>query len=293
MGGSALFLKNALMQTRGKIKLINYNAIMKAMRLFVALALISVLASCSSGRKDKFVYFQDIDTAPRAELPDYETKVKNGDELVITVNSADPAATALYNVPLSNPASEGDLAGISQPRQQTYIVDTDGNIQFPVLGEVHVAGLTLSQVRKELEKKISKDVQDPIVKVGFENYIINVSGEVKNPMQLYVSRPRFSVLDALSAAGDLTPYGRRENILVIREEQDGTRSSARLDLTKSDIFDSPYFYLQQNDFVYVEPTEVREDNAEYNQNNAFKLSVISTITSACSVIASLVIALTR
>ncbi|MCM1219875.1 MAG: polysaccharide biosynthesis/export family protein [Lachnospiraceae bacterium] len=276
-----------------RLKEINHNAIMKVLRLCAILGLVSILASCSSNKRSKFVYFQDIDTAPKTELPDYETSIKNGDELVITVNSTDPTATAIYNVPLANPASNSDLAGQSQPRQQTYIVDTDGNIQFPVLGDVHVAGLTLSQARKMLEEKISADVQDPIVKVGYDNYIINVAGEVKNPRQLYVNRPRFSVLDAISASGDLTPYGRRDNILVIREEEDGTRSSARLDMTKSDIFKSPYFYMQQNDYVYVEPTEVREDNAEYNQNNAFKLSVISTITGACSVVASLIIALLR
>lgn len=266
---------------------------MKVLRLCALLALVAALASCSSNKRSKFVYFQDMDTAPNVELLDYQNHIKNGDELYITVNSADPLATAIYNVPLSNPASDADLGGVSQPRLQTYVVDTDGNIQFPVLGNLHVAGMTTAEVRKMLEGLISKDVTDPIVKVAFDNFIINVAGEVRNPRQIYVNRPRFSILDALSASGDLTPYGRRDNILVVREEVDGTRTSARIDLTKSDIFESPYFYMQQNDYVYVEPTEVREDNAEYNQNNAFKLSVISTITGTCSVIASLVIALTR
>jgi len=266
---------------------------MKVLRFCAICAFAAVLASCSSNKRSKFVYFQDIDSAPNVELPAYETRIKSGDELIITVNSTDPSATAIYNVPLSNPASESDLAGTSQPRMQTYIVDTDGNIQFPVLGNVHIAGLTVNEARKLLEDKISADVQDPVVKVGYDNYIVNVTGEVKNPRQIYINRPRYSVLDAISASGDLTPYGRRDNVLIIREEDDGTRSSARLDLTKSDIFESPYFYLRQNDFIYVEPTEVREDNAEYNQNNAFKLSVISTITGACSVVASLLIALLR
>lgn len=266
---------------------------MKVLRFCAICAFAAVLASCSSNKRSKFVYFQDIDNAPAVELPNYETRIKSGDELVITVNSTDPAATAIYNVPLSNPATEGDLAGTSQPRQQTYLVDKEGNIQFPVLGEIHVTGMTLGQLRKLLEEKISADVQDPLVKVGYDNFVVNVAGEVKNPRQIYVGSPRFSVLDALSATGDLTPYGRRDNILVIREEEDGTRSSARLDLTKSEVFESPYFYMRQNDYVYVEPTEVREDNAEYNQNNAFKLSVISTITGACSVVASLLIALLR
>lgn len=266
---------------------------MKALRSCVICALVAVLASCSSNKKGKFVYFQDIDPIQGVELPAYETKIKSGDELIITVNSADPTATAIYNVPLSNPASESELAVASQPKIQNYVVDADGNIQFPVLGDVHIAGMTIGEVRKLLEQKISDDVQDPVVKVSFDNYVVNVAGEVKEPQQLIINRPRFSVLDALSAAGDLTPYGRRDNVLVIREGVDGKRTSTRLDLTKADIFESPYFYLQQNDYIYVEPTHVREDNAEYNQNNAFKLSVISTIVSGCSVVASLLIALLR
>lgn len=266
---------------------------MKLLRYFAACAFLVLLASCSSNKRGKFVYFQDIDSAPAVTLPAYEPRVKSGDELVITVNSTDPSATAIYNVPLTNPALLGDLVGTSQPRLQTYVVDVNGDIQFPVLGSVHVLGLTIDEVRRLLEEKISVDVESPIVKVGFDNYMVNVAGEVKGPGQIYVTRPRYSILDAISASGDLTPYGRRDNVLIVREEGDGTRSSARLDLTKSDIFESPYFYLQQNDYIYVEPTEVREDNAEYNQNNAFKLSVISTITGACSVVASLLIALLR
>jgi polysaccharide export outer membrane protein len=98
------------------------------------------------------------------------------------------------------------------------------------------------------------------------------------------------VLDALTAAGDLTEYGERTNVLIIREEN-GKRTAHRLDLTSSDVLTSPYFYLQQNDYVYVTPNKIRQDNSKYNQNNAFKLSVTSTIVSGCSVIASLIIAL--
>ena len=115
-------------------------------------------------------------------------------------------------------------------------------------------------------------------------------GEVKNPHRIYVNSERFTLLDALSAAGDLTEYGERGNVLVIREEN-GQQIYHRLDLADSNIFSSPYFYLQQNDVVYVEPNQIRIDNSKYNQNNAFKLSVISTIVSTASVVASLVIAL--
>ena len=105
-----------------------------------------------------------------------------------------------------------------------------------------------------------------------------------------VTRERFSVLDALSSAGDLTEYGERSNVLLVREEN-GKRTAHRINLNSSDILTSPYFYVQQNDYIYVTPNKIRQDNSKYNQNNAFKLSVISTIVSACSVVASLVIAL--
>lgn len=110
------------------------------------------------------------------------------------------------------------------------------------------------------------------------------------PGRIPVTTDRYSLLDALTAAGDLTPYGKRDNVLLIREEN-GVRKSVRLNLNDAATLQSPYFFLKQNDYIYVEPTDVRRHNAEYNQNNAFKLSVVSTIVSGCSVVASLIIAL--
>ena len=126
--------------------------------------------------------------------------------------------------------------------------------------------------------------------VRIANFEITVGGEVKTPTKLRVNRSRYSVLDALGAAGDLTEYGERSNILLVRENN-GQREYHRLDLNSSDILTSPYFYLQQNDYIYVEPNAVRQANSKYNQHNSFKLQVISTVVSASSVVASLIIAL--
>ena len=144
----------------------------------------------------------------------------------------------------------------------------------------------------ELTKLISKDVTDPIVRVSLANFRITVAGEVKNPSTINVSRNRISLLDALAEAGDLTEYGDRTNVTVIREI-DGQRKYAHLNLNSSEVLNSPYYYLQQNDYVYVAPNKIREGNSKYSTNNAYKLQVISTVVSACSVVASLVIALTR
>ena len=123
------------------------------------------------------------------------------------------------------------------------------------------------------------------------NFTVVVAGEVNSPSTIKVTRNRFSILDALSAAGDLTPYGERANVLLVREEG-GERKFVHLNLNSSDLRSSPYFYMQQNDYVYVEPNKLRQANSRYNQDNSYKLSMTSTIVSAASVSASLVIALT-
>lgn len=201
-----------------------------------------------------------------------------------------PEATAPYNIPLSNPATRGNLQAYTQATQQTYIVNKDGDIKFPMLGTIHVAGMTTTELTSYLTQRIAKDVEDPYVRVELMNFRVNVLGEVSKPGAKTVQRERYSVLDALADAGDLTPYGERSNILLIREV-DGKKEYHRLNINEASILTSPYFYLQQNDVLYVEPNAVRKDNAEYNQNNAFKVSVVSAIVSACSVVASLVIAL--
>lgn len=253
----------------------------------------AVLTACSS-KRNTLTYFADLDTTV-TEVPvtaeQYMTIIQPDDELLITVNSAIPALTAIYNQPLSNPgmASAGIVA-TTQLQQTTYIVNSKGDINFPVLGTLHVAGLTTEQLQEQLTAAISKDVDDPLVTVRLVNFNINIAGEVKDPGMIKVTRERFSILDALASAGDLTEYGERSNIILVREEN-GKRITHRLDLTRADILSSPYFFVKQNDYIYVEPNMIRSDNSKYNQNNAFKLSVVSTIVSGCSVVASLIIAL--
>lgn len=162
---------------------------------------------------------------------------------------------------------------------------------MPVIGHVNVAGKTTREIEQMISSKVSQTVKDPFVRVELLGFYVNVMGEVKNPHRIYVNSERFTLLDALSAAGDLTEYGERSNVMIIRDEN-GQQTYHRLNLADSSIFSSPYFYLQQNDVVYVEPNQIRIDNSKYNQNNSYKLTVISTIVSAASVIASLIIALT-
>lgn len=256
-------------------------------------ALFAILVSSCSTYNTSLPYFEDIKNAQSGEFAQgsYAIKIVPDDELLITVTSNVPSAASMYNIPLSNPAIRAAITTTTQPQQQTYIVDTNGNIQFPVLGTIHVAGLSTEELKDLLLKRISETVEDPIVRVQLVNFRVNVLGEVKKPGAVLVNKERYSILDALADANDLTEYGERSNVLLIREI-DGKRIYQRLNLNSSDILTSPYFYLQQNDVVYVEPNEIRRENAKYNQNNAYKISVVSTIVSACSVIASLIIALT-
>jgi len=178
----------------------------------------------------------------------------------------------------------------STPQQQTYVVDANGNIIFPVLGKLQVAGKTTAEVASMITNQVSSQVKDPYVRVQLATFAVNVMGEVKEPKRVNVTGKRFSLLDALASCGDLTEYAERDNVLVIRNEN-GKRTYHRLNLADSQVFSDPYFYLQQNDVVYVTPNAIRVDNSKYNQNNSYKLTVISTIVSAASVVASLVIAL--
>lgn len=250
------------------------------------------LVSCSS-TKTRLPYFEDIATIADGEIPgdvQYNVIIRPSDELLITVTSMVPEATAIYNLPMANVAKVGEIPTVAQAQYQTYRVSTDGNINFPVLGKIHVEGLTTEQLAEQLAERISKDAENPIVRVELINFHVNVLGEVKNPGVQNVNSQRYSVIDALSAAGDLTEYGERSNVIIVREEQ-GKKTYHHINLNDSKSLESPYFYLQQNDWVYVTPNEIRQANSKYNQFNSYKISVISTIVSACSVVASLVIAL--
>ena len=265
-------------------------------RLLITLTVAATLLSCTSTKDNNLAYFKNLPDAATGTLPatqgNYLVNIQPDDELMITITSAVPEATAAYNLPMDNPATRGSLRQTTQPRSQTYIVDEQGCIVLPLLGRIHVSGMTTSEIAAHITSLVAQDVKDPHVRVDLVNFTVDVMGEVRAPQRVYSGRQNFTVLDALAACGDLTEFAKRDKVYVIRTI-DGQRTYQRMDLGNSEIFESPYFYLRQNDIVYVEPNQIRIDNSKYNQNNAFKLSVISTVVSSVSVIASLIIALTR
>lgn len=267
---------------------------MKYSKFVIAVVATVFMSSCTTTKDNNLAYFKNLDTTVTGTLPngvENEIRLVTDDEITITVSSMAPAATAMFNAPLVNNAGRGDVSVQGAPRLTTYIVDRNGEIEMPVIGKLKVAGKTVKEVEEMVKQRVLPTVKDPYVRAQLMGYYINVMGEVKNPQRLRVNRERFSVLDALTSCGDLSDYARRDGVMVIREEN-GVKTYNRINLADSNIFSSPYFYLQQNDIVYVEPNTIKIDNSRYNQNNAFKLSVISTIVSATSVVASLVIALT-
>lgn len=219
------------------------------------------LTSCVDSKK--VVYFNNIqDTTLRNASVNTESVIQKNDLLNITVSSLNPEASLIFNmsnqVSATSPLSTGTTALGGAQQMVGYLVSNDGTIKFPVLGAIAASGLT----KKQLEEKIAtsltekKLLVDPIVNVRFLNFRVTVLGEVARPTTINVANERISVLEALGLAGDLTIYGKRENVLLIREEGN-TKIIKRLDLNSEKILTSPYYYLKTNDIVYVEPNTAK------------------------------------
>jgi polysaccharide export outer membrane protein len=242
---------------------------------------------CSCVSRKQLAYLRDVTSESVNEInknmqTQPETRVKITDALVITVSALDTEAVLPYNLPnvaYATPTSE-NLP--TTPSFQYYTVDANGDIDFPVLGKLHVVGMTQSEVIDMIKGRLQGQLNNPIVSMRFLNAKVTVLGEVKNPGSYPLNNGGMTLLEALGAAGDLTQYGRRDNILITRENN-GKIEFARLNLQSEDIFTSPYFYLQQNDVVYIEPNQARTTS---NQSLSLWLSLVGTLSSATTVVVS-------
>ena len=263
---------------------------MKIKTLIFAFTII-LLTSCKT-TTNNITYFQDLDnqSAVTGKAVNYTPRIAPDDQLSITVSGMDPNAVATFNIPLASYLAPGETNATSTPVLHTYLVNSHGEIDFPVLGKLQVGGMTRSELTDMMTKRISAYVKSPIVTIQIRNFKVSVLGEVNKPGTVNVPNERLSVLDALGMAGDLTIYGNRTNVLLIRDNN-GLKEYHRFDLTSAEMLTSPYYYLQQNDVLYVEPNKARKGNAKYSQNGQFNVSLASTIISALSILASLGIAL--
>ena len=236
------------------------------------------LISCKTS--NNVTYFQVIEQKTSGSITEqninYEAQICPDDQLSIVVSSIEPNAVAAFN--------------ITTPEPTYYLVDSQGCIDFPVLGKLKIVGKTRRELIDFLTEKISIYAKSPIVTIQIRNFKVSVLGEVNRPGSINIPNERVSVLDAIGLAGDLTIYGERSNVVIIRDNN-GKKEFKRLDLTSSSIFESPFYYLKQNDVIYVEPNKARRGNSKYSQAAQYNISVASTIIGAVSVIASLTIAL--
>lgn len=254
---------------------------------------IILLGSCSSQKK--ITYLQN--TADRYEqkgTDNYEVRIRPDDLIAIMVNSKDSELAQMFNLPMISYQINNTTRGIGsmQNRILGYLVDKQGKINFPQLGTLKIVGMTRTELTEYIqnELKINGFINDPIVTVQFLNFKVSVIGEVSRPGTIDVPTDRITIFDALSAAGDLTIYGQRENVKIIREI-DGKKIVSIVDLRSADILDSSFYYLQQNDVVYVEPNKAKAGQREINQNRS--VGTWASISSVLVSIATLIITLAK
>lgn len=268
-------------ERRRKVKIWNY------------LIVLAVLFGTACTSPKEVIYLQDVQPLKQQVIEQkYEMTIHEDDLLSIIVNSKDPELALPFNMPMVSYQLGSNNGSTGQQRVVGYLVDTEGDIDFPILGKIHVAGMTRKEITSYIKQSLLERnlIKDPIITVQFLNFKVSVMGEVAGPGSFNISSDRITLLEALSMAGDLTIYGRRDRVAVIREEG-GKRTILYHDLRSSDIFNSPCYYLRQNDIVYVEPNKAKAGQSGINQNNSASVwfSAVSILTS----IVTLIITITK
>lgn len=257
---------------------------------FVLMTIVLLLDACSSAKQ--VAYFQNIDsTSLTASKGLYDARIMPKDLLTITVVTSDPSTSKPFNLSIQNTLGTDGRLGSTTGSLLQYLVNNDGDIDFPVVGTVHVAGLTKDQCEDLIKSKVKPylaESENPVVTVSMSSYRVTVAGEVTSPKVVPVSTEKMSVLEALAQAGDLTIYGRRDNVLLIRENADGQKKAHRLNLNDANIINSPYYYVQQNDYIYVEPNSVKAKNSAIGQSTTLWFSFVSILTSVAALVVNIV-----
>ena len=255
------------------------------MKKIVALLLfIGLMYSCAT--KDDVVYFNGMNSTDNSiGLDSYSPTYHIDDELVIIVNALDAEAARPFNKS-SVSVSIDILDARGRERIQTYRIDPDGNINFPVLGKIKIAGLNRTQATTMLQDKLTDYIKNPIVDIETVNYRITVLGEVARPGTFTATNERITLVEALSLAGDLTIYGERENVLVI-QDYDGKKTYTRVNLKSDDLFNSPVYYLSQGDVVYVEPNKTRAKNSAIGAQTGVILSSLGLLISMTALVVTI------
>lgn len=253
-----------------------------------ALLMLLTLGACSSQKE--IAYMQDGEYLKYTEQQPflYDAHILPKDLLTITVHCSEPELAAPFNLSgsLQSPAAAGSTAPTPQ---QSYLVDNNGDIDFPILGKLHLGGLTKGAAERVIRERLRSYLkEDPIVNVRMVNYKFSVLGEVASPNTFTVANEKVNVFEALAMAGDLTIFGKRDNVKLLREDEQGRKEIVLLNLKDPGIVSSPYYYLQQNDIIYVEPSKSKIRSSEMSGITPW-VSILSVLTS----LASLSVALFR
>lgn len=249
---------------------------------FVFIIIISgLIFSCAS--REEIAYYRNIDSVLSSNAGEnYETMIQSDDLLRIIVIAESIEAAAPFNIDRSKPGA----TSVKEPGQEinTYLVDKDGFIDFPSVGKIKLGGLTKSQAITELNSVLREYIVKPSVNISIMNFKVTVQGEVVKPGIVSVQSERLTLPEALGMAGDLTIYGKRENIMIVRERE-GKKTVERVDITNADFINSPYYYLSQNDLVYVEPNKARMNASKVGPNINVIISISSLIVTLIVLIA--------
>lgn len=258
----------------------------KILGLVASAVLCLLLGSCGSGKN--IAYFKNADTIDlSASKGLFDARIMPKDLLTITVSTTDPKASMPFNLSVTNTLNTTGSLYTGAGALQTYLVDNDGYINFPVVGIVKVGGLTKRQCETRIKEAILPYMaksENPIVTVKMASFKVAVAGEVKSPGIFNVDQEKISIMEALARAGDLTIYGKRENVLLMREDSTGQKSFHRINLNDANLVNSPYYYLQQNDYIYVEPNKVQAQNSAIGSSVTIWFSVLSVVTSVASLV---------
>ncbi|MET1054822.1 MAG: polysaccharide biosynthesis/export family protein [Pedobacter sp.] len=267
------------------------NNLYKKSGLFYLLAFSFIVLISSCGTPQNVIYFSDLDSTKVNSIPVAKFKeplIQTDDILSINIQTLDIDAPPGLNQSTSSTSSSSSSTEDKSSSQQGavatgFLVDEDGNVEIPMIGPLKLAGLTTNQARELVRKSAAKYYKDPTVQVRFANYKITILGEVTRPSTYTVPYKKVTVLDAISMAGDLTIYGKRENILLMRENGDH-KDVVRLDLNSSSLMASQYYYLKQNDIIYVQPSK-----AKSAANNAPRVQLITIAISVATLITTILL----
>ncbi len=258
--------------------------------MIMLMALPLLFTGCQSYKK--VPYLQGSDSIRLAQsAPLYDARIMPKDLLTIVVSCPqEPELAEPFNLTVASPISTANHSITQQPSLQQYLVDNDGNVDFPILGTIHIGGLTKSEAEGLIRQKLQSQFKEmPIITVRMVNYKISIIGEVTRPGTFTISNEKVNLFEALAMAGDLTIYGMRENVKLIREDASGSRQIIPLDLNKPDILMSPYYYLQQNDIIYVTPNKTKAKTADISASTTIWFTALSSLLS----IANLIVVLTK